>query len=204
MKYVDLSREFSESVPVYPGDSHPVVKELANVDRDGLQMFEVTSGMHVGTHMDAPLHFVSGGARISEIAIEKFFCRGVVIDARGLTIITDDVLRDVVIGKGDCVLVYSGWSTRFGKENYFTEYPTLSEAFATQVIEAGVSMVGVDMPSPDREPFLTHKVLLESGVLILENLVSVEKLLGIGEFQIVALPVKYATEAAPVRVVAMY
>jgi kynurenine formamidase len=154
--------------------------------------------------MDAPLHFVAGGTRISDISIERFFGNGIVIDARGAEIIDASFVDDVVLHAGAFVFVYSGWSEKFGTEAYFTHYPTLSEDFAQAMVDAQVGVVGMDMPSPDRDPYLTHKKLLQNEILIIENLVNLESLLEIEEFNVVALPVKYETEAAPVRVVAYY
>ena len=67
---------------------------------------------------------------------------------------------------------------------------------------AGVSAAGFDSPSPDTAPFATHKKLLGHGILIIENLVNLERLLGVGEFEVVALPVKFAADGGLARVVA--
>ncbi len=63
-------------------------------------------------------------------------------------------------------------------------------------------MVGFDSPSPDRTPFVIHKLLLGQEILILENLCNLEKLLGVTGFEVVALPAKFRSDSAPVRVVA--
>jgi kynurenine formamidase len=203
MNYIDLTRSFGAALPVYPGDPSPEITTVNTVEADGFTWCEVKSGMHVGTHMDAPLHFISGGKKMHEISIEKFFGRGIIIDARGKEKIDVELLDGLALHKGDVVLIMTGWASHFEEEKYFTDYPDITLAFAEMLVKTGVSIVGTDSASPDHETFETHKRLLGNNVLILENLVNLDQLLGVKEFSVVALPAKYETEAAPVRVVAM-
>jgi kynurenine formamidase len=69
-------------------------------------------------------------------------------------------------------------------------------------VKASVSAVGLDTPSPDREPFSIHRQLLGSGVLIIENLTKLEGLVGATPYEVIALPIKFQAEAAPARVIA--
>ncbi len=204
MHYLDLTRSFNDQLAVYPGDPQPAVKTVNTVEADGFTWCEVTTGMHVGTHLDAPLHFISNGKRMHEMPVEKFFGRGIALDARERKMIDVDLLDGVALQAGDIVLVCTGWSSRFSEEAYFTDYPDMTVAFAQRLIDAGVSLVGSDSASPDHDPFETHKALLGAEVLIIENLVNLEKLLDAGPFTVIALPAKYETEAAPVRVVAQF
>src|SRR4051812_50057246 len=61
MNVLDLSQDFSVHTPAfasYDGPSIKWVKRLA-FDKAGGQ--EITTTLHVGTHLDAPAHFYSGG-----------------------------------------------------------------------------------------------------------------------------------------------
>ena len=69
------------------------------------------------------------------------------------------------------------------------------------MVELGVHAVGMDTLGPDEPPFPTHKILLGNGILIIENLTNLDKLIG-KQFDVIALPVKLATDAASVRVIA--
>ena len=82
MKYIDLTHTFTASMPTYPGDPIPELKQIADFHNQGYTDWQVTTGMHVGTHIDAPLHMIPGGKRLSEMPIETFFGRGCLIDAR--------------------------------------------------------------------------------------------------------------------------
>ncbi len=60
----------------------------------------------------------------------------------------------------------------------------------------------MDILGPDQPPFLTHKTLLENEILIIENLTNLDQLVGVKNFEVIALPAKFNADAAPIRVVA--
>ncbi len=202
MKYIDLTHTFKKEMPVYPGDPAPEILQVASIDKYGYNDFQIKTGMHVGTHMDAPLHMIVGGKRLSEYSADNFFGEGHLIDARGKTSVDVDLLEGRKISKGDIVLIMTGFYKKFGGSDYYEKYPEITEGFASKLIESGVKIVGIDTPSPDRPPFKIHRMLLKNEVLIIENLTNLEELLKYMQFSVVALPAKFDTEAAPVRVIA--
>lgn len=202
MKLIDLTHAFTDDMPVYPGDTKPIIRRTHEVSTDGYNDHDITTGMHVGTHMDAPLHFVDGGKTMDQISPEKFFGEGVLIDARGKTEIDSDLLKDITLTENSIVLILTGFDKKFRAEIYYKNYPVLTLAFAEKIIKAKVKAVGTDTPTPDKPPFPIHKMLLPNEILIIENLTNLEQLLGVNNFEIIALPVKLSTEAAPVRVMA--
>jgi kynurenine formamidase len=203
MHLIDLTHTFGQGMPVHPGDPPARLEQTAQLGRDGYNMYCLCSGLHVGTHMDAPLHMIAGGKFICDVPAERFFGRGRLIDARGRAAITPDLLRDAKLGAGDIVLVLTGWCRRFKDNTYCADYPELTPEFAHQLVRLRPTIVGLDTPSPDRPPFEVHKILLSAGVPIIENLTNLEALLGIDAFDVVALPAKLQADAAPVRVIAM-
>lgn len=200
MAYIDLTHAFTESMPVYPGDSLPELHQI--IEAGHITHCELKTGMHVGTHMDAPLHMIAGGKYLSDYPLEKFFGRGVLIDARGQTLAGADLLSNAAIRPGDIVLVCFGWSKKFRDPKYYQNYPELTLDFAQKLIDLDASIIGVDTPSPDTPPFDVHKMLLAKDVLLIENLNNLEALIGHPNFEVIALPIKLKTEAAPCRVVA--
>jgi kynurenine formamidase len=202
MKFIDLTHTFSSNMPVYPGDPRPELQKIADLETHGYNDHQIKTAMHVGTHIDAPLHMVKNGKLLSEFPVEQFFSTGCLVDARNKPIISAELLQDLIIERGDMVLVLTGFSKYFGQDSYYEKYPEMSEDFARKLIDLGVTMVGFDMPSPDRPPFAIHKLLLGKEILIIENLTNLEALVGYKILEIVALPAKFETDAAPARVVA--
>lgn len=202
--YVDLTHTFTNDMPVFPGDPGAVLVKTSDVTKDGITHFDVKTGMHVGTHMDAPSHMVVGGKFLHEYPVKKFFGRGVIIDARGKSSAGPELLSDVQIQAGDIVLVCFGWSSEFNSEQYYLNYPVITPALAKKLVELGVSVIGMDSPSPDKAPYEVHKIFLPSDVLIIENLTNLEQLIGKTNFEVIALPTKFEAEAAHCRVVAKF
>ncbi|MFH1781803.1 MAG: cyclase family protein [Patescibacteria group bacterium] len=199
MKYIDLTHNFKYNMPVYPGDPIPEINQVAFIEKDGYNGFQIKTGMHVGTHMDAPLHMLQNGKRLSDYSPDHFFGKGHLIEASDINV---ELLKNKNISRGDVVFLMTGFYKKFGTDEYYENYPEISEAFAKKIIELGVKIIGMDTPSPDRAPFAIHKLLLENDVLIIENLTNLESLLEHAQFDVVALPAKFETEAAPVRVIA--
>lgn len=202
MQYIDLTHTFKADMPVYPGDPLPILTQSAEISAAGYNEFHISTGMHVGTHMDSPLHMLENGKKLSEYPAEKFFGKGHLIDARNQKEINADLLAGKLIEAGDIVLMMTGFDKKFGSESYYNDYPEIAESFAQKLVTLGVKIVGMDTPSPDRAPFNIHKILLGNDILIIENLTNLEALLSHEEFDIIALPAKFEAEAAPVRVVA--
>lgn len=201
MKIIDLTHTFTETTPVFPGDSLPMLTE--NIDRENnIVHFHVESGMHVGTHMDGPLHIIPGGRKLSEISVERFVANGRLIDARGSGGIGIEFLEGKKIAEGDCVLIYTGFDQKFRDPSFYTDYPDLTEDFARALVDLKVKFVGMDTPSPDKAPYTIHRILLKEEIMIIEAMNNLGALLDVQEFEVVALPTKFDAEAAPVRVVA--
>lgn len=200
--YIDLTHTFTGHMPVFPGDPEPELVKIADIGKDGFVDHQIKTAMHIGTHMDAPGHILSGGKFLHEYPAEKFFGRGVFIDARGKSSAGMDLLASADIKKGDIVLVCFGWSSEFGQDEYYQNYPEINKEFAQKCGELGVSIIGMDTSSPDRAPYEVHKILFKHDILIIENLTNLESLIGKKNFEIITLPAKFQAEAAPCRVVA--
>ncbi len=62
----------------------------------------------------------------------------------------------------------------------------------------------MDTPSPDKDPYTVHRILLKEEILIIESLKNLSELLDVKKFEITALPAKFEADSAPVRVIARY
>lgn len=204
MRIIDLTHPSGHKMPVYPGDPEPSLEQVAFIEKDTYNDHRLTTVMHVGTHMDAPLHMIPGGKKMAEISPDKFIGDGVVIDVRGKNKIDVDVLAGKNIVEDSILLLYTGLAKDFQTEEYFTVWRELTEDFARKMVELKVKIVGMDMAGPDiGDPWVTHKILLGEEILIIENLANLDQLLKVDQFQIIALPPKLEADAAPVRVIAI-
>ncbi|MDF2700079.1 MAG: hypothetical protein K0Q49_1635 [Haloplasmataceae bacterium] len=201
MKFVDLTHTIINNISVYPGDDTVKLSNTKSYFKEGYNNSNLEISMHVGTHIDGPMHLTSSKMLINEIEISRFIGRGYLIDARGEKKITlkDDYFK---IQTDDIVLIYANFDKIFGTIEYYENHPILSDEFTKFLIERKVKMLGLDFPSPDNYPFLIHRQLLENNILIIENLTNLESLLE-NNFDIYALPLKISADSAPARVVAI-
>jgi kynurenine formamidase len=201
MHIIDLTHLFTSKMPVYPGDPLATLEQIAWLEKDGLSDFSLTTGMHVGTHMDGPMHMIPGGKKLSEFPVSHFFGHGKIVDAFGQNPIDSQLLSSCQLKQGDIVLVKTGFSEFYGQKKYFEEYPDITEDFAQKLIDARVKILGLDSPSPDRKPFAIHKMLLSRDILIIENLTNLDNIL-MENFIVTALPLNLDSDSAPARVIA--
>ncbi len=202
MKIIDLTHTFTSNMPVFPGDPKSALEQIAYIEKDSYNDHKLTTTMHVGTHMDAPLHMIAGGKSIDEIPLERFIGQGILIDARGKKL-DEKLLENVSIPKGSVFLLYTGFGDKFETEAYFKNSPVLSESLAKKLVGLKVKMVGMDIPGPDLDvPWPVHKIILGAQIPMLENLTNLDQLLGVGNFEVIALPFKLKANGAPVRVIA--
>lgn len=199
MPLVDLSVTINESTPVYPGDPKTKIEPRALLDKDGYEDHYVCVGTHVGTHVDAPSHMVSGGQTLNLIPPGRFTGRGIYIPVgRKFNL---EKVKKANLRKGDIVLFHTGMSGVYHKPDYYNNYPAISEEIAKFLVGKKVKMVGVDMCSVDHEPFPVHKILLKKGILIIENLTNLKALKN-KKFKVYAFPLKLVLDGSPTRVIA--
>ncbi len=187
-KYIDLSYEIEHQMAVYPGDDELKLYRHRFLNRDYYNDTKLETGMHVGTHIDAPSHLLNKDRFICDYPVEKFIGNGCLLDVRNEEIIK---LKDEYLDKvqeGDIVLLYTGYDEFFGTDKYFENHQIVDEKLAQFFVDRGVKLIGIDMPSPDQYPFKVHHKLLENDILIIENLRNLKKLEGVKRFEVMAFP----------------
>ncbi len=211
MHAVDLSHTISEDIPVYPGTLPPKIERANTHEKDGFLEHRLTFYSHTGTHMDAPLHMLPGAPSLSDYEVRQFVGPAMVIDAATLApgqTLGVEALQPLLpqLAKAEFWLFRFGWSQYWGQPVYFENYPCISPEVAGFAAQSGIKGLGVDTIGVDGiadTEFPIHHILLEKGVLILENLTHLEKLPK-GLFTLAALPLKTQNaDGAPLRAVAL-
>lgn len=180
-RWVDLSQPFDADAP-HGSHPPPEFEELRAVEEDGVNVQWYGASTHVGTHVDAPRHFVPGGDTIDDLSPDRFAGDGVVLDAArdepGPIDAEALAAADGEVRAGDVVLVRTGWGQRYGDDGY-ERYPWLTADAAEWLLERDPELLGVDTRSPDRpramrpdgwDEYPVHRTLLPEGVLIAEHL----------------------------------
>jgi len=196
--FVDLTMPLTAQTPVYPGDPAVEIGVSADFATSGYLGHVLRIGTHVGTHIDAPSHMIDGAPGLDSYDLDRFIGNGRLIDIptgpADLTAVQPD----------DIVLLKTGFSDRVSQPGYYDLVPGIDVETARRLVDLGVKAVGIDAGSIDAEPFAIHTALLAGGVPIIENLIGLEQLADVASFRVIALPLRFALEASPARVVAAY
>ena len=208
MKLIDLSHTIIPDMPQWPSDKQALkIPRRSLHGPDSHMSSSLEFGCHVGTHIDAPLHFLEGAAGVDQMPLDRFIGQGVVIragDGDSVAALGPEVCRDVDLDAADFVLFDTGWDRHWGTERYYREWSYLSPDLAELLASSGLKGVGLDTPSLD--PFdgqKAHDICAPAGLINLENLANLGALPA-RDFTLLALPLKLKdTEASPVRAMAM-
>jgi arylformamidase len=198
----DISLPLTSDTPRYPGKLAPqreVLSEIASGDR--VNSGRLLLDCHVGTHVDAPAHFVAGGETIEAVSLERLCGPCVVVEVTGRREILPDDLAAVPRGVRVLFKTLGSALLRAGLDDP-RQLPYLHTSAAGRLVELGCPLVGIDAYSVDDfgGDELCHLILLPAGVLILEcvDLSDVPA----GMYSLWVLPLKFpGAEASPVRAV---
>lgn len=213
-RLVDLSLPLNERTPVWPGE-RAVGFRLETIDtleKDGMLAGKFSMPEHMGTHIDAPNHFVAGQPGVEAIRAAQLFGPGVRIDmsvkaeqdADAMLTVADLErweLRHGAIPKGAIVLLQTGWGrhveniARYQNRDatgklHFPGYS--AEAAEWLVRERDIRGLGIDTMSVDRglsAKFEVHHVILKAGRYALENVTRLEDLPP-RDFGVIVAPIK--------------
>lgn len=197
----------SASTPTWPASpGFSSRSHLALADGDVANATELRLDAHCGTHVDAPRHFVAGGATIDEVGLAELVGRAWVADVTGHRAIDADVLEACDIPAGTRrLLLATDNASRPGMDRapFQEDYVALTPAAAAWIVRRPeIRLVGIDYLSIQRyaDPPDVHEILLGAGVLVLEGL----DLRGAtpGPWTLMCLPLRVTgVEAAPARAV---
>jgi len=200
MKIYDISMEIHEDMTVYKNKQEKRPHHTITVQQGDVTESRICMDMHTGAHVDAPLHMIREGDTVENIDLKKVITKCKVFDFTHLSDkITKENLKDKQIEEGDFII----FKTRNSfKEDFDFKFVYLEKSAAEFLKEKGVIGVGIDALGIERDQpgHETHKILLGSGIVILEGLrlKDVEE----GEYFLFAAPLKIKkAEAAPTRAV---
>jgi kynurenine formamidase len=199
---VDVSHVVEHGMVTYQGLPAPLVCDFLSREQSRphyapgteFQIGKIEMVANTGTYLDSPFHRYAKGKDLSQLPLERLAnLEGVVIPA--------DPSKGRAIGRsafqghdfrGKAVLVRTGWDAHWRTDQYFEGHPFLTKDAAEYLLEAGVTLVGIDSLNIDDTAELSrpvHSLLLAAEVPIVEHLRGLGELPGEG-FRFFAVPVK--------------
>ena len=207
MRTYDITLTISPDLVVWPDDPPVELSRISSIaDGDQANVTRIQMGVHTGTHIDAPCHFIDGADSVETIPIDLLTGRAYVLHVDAdIDLITRDLVENSSIPPRTTRVLFrtrnsDHWTrphTRFDEQ-----FVSVDPEAAAYLIQRGVKLVGVDYLSvaPFKDGAPTHQTLLEAGVVIVEglNLSEVDQ----GRYTLYCLPLKIAgADGAPARAI---
>ena len=205
----DITVEVSENMPVWEGDPGVKVRQVLAMKNGGsYNLTRLDLGVHNGSHVDAPLHFLENGKSIDQFPLSTMVGPAQVVEIDGhIDLITADVLKTAGIHLETKRLLFKTRNSKYWKmqiQEFQEDFCGVTTDGAQYLATLGLKLVGIDYlsisPISDLEE--PHRILMRKDVIILEtvNLADVAP----GFYDLYCLPLKLiGCEGAPARVILM-
>lgn len=170
LQMVELSHEWGFDVPSMPGQDDVQMFRGVKHGQHGVLAYRISTVLHTGTHMNAPLHLIQGGADLAAIPADRFFGNGVIlsIPKKRWELVTAEDLEKATpkVQSGDIVVIVTGWHHKYSDSlEYWGESPGLSKDGAEWLVKMNAKMVGMDTAQIDH-PLATSFGLHRGGPLM--------------------------------------
>jgi arylformamidase len=203
--WTDISIPLQPGIPIFEGDpSFHLERAFSIAGGAACNVSRVDMGVHSGTHLDAPLHFIDGAPGSDGIPLAAGMGPAWVVDALALAgaAISATDLASLDIPAGETRLLFKTRNSALWSEPGFqASFIGLDESAAKELVSRGVRFVGIDYLSigPFGNAVETHRALLGAGIAILEgaDLRRVDP----GPIELLCLPIRLiGSDGVPARV----
>lgn len=201
-RWIDVSQPLTNDIAVWPGDTpFSFHLSLTKAETNSVNIGQLSTSTHTGTHVDAPFHFAEDGKKIHELDLQTFIGDARLIDVTGVPKVGVEELKSHDLLGVKRVILRTRSTYDF--KQFPDQYTVLDENVGPYLKERGIILIGIDAPSVDAVDSKTldaHHSLHQNGITILENLVLRD--LTPGDYDLIALPLKIQDgDASPVRAV---
>ena len=209
MRIFDVSVPLSATTPTYPGDPGIEIKQWLGLAKgDAANVSLINFGLHSGTHVDAPAHFIEGGAKVDSLPVESLVGEAEVVEVADHIGVIDEAFVAANCISGSQRILFKTRNSAFWddtRQGFREDYVSIDPAAAHWLVESGIKLVGIDYLSVEKfksDSFQTHLAFLSRGVVIIEGLDL--RAVPSGRYELICLPLKVAGgsgDGAPARVI---
>ena len=187
MSYIDLSHKLKNKIDIYPGDPKFNIIEISKKE-DSYSLSKINGGLHTGTHIDAPYHYIHNGKKVSDLEINNLIGKASILKTNNENnknngnneIINKSIkIKDIKLKNPleKIAILNTGWYNHWEKDSYFNESHYISKELAKFLIENEILGIAIDTPSVDKvDQSHIHKLFLKNNIWIVENLTNMDKL----------------------------
>ena len=215
MKIVDLSVPIGEMTLSPPSVNLKFTMTSYHRGPGFWQASKIEMLLHTGSHVDFSKHTVEDGETAIDVGLDRVCGDAVVVDLSHVDanheISVDDMEQHAQhVREGDIVLVRTDWTEKHWGDfpTYYMESPFCAAAAAQWLVDRGTRAIGFDcfseycarLPDFTSEEFIIHKVILENGRILMQQMTNLSALPLGQRFQFYAPFIKIAgAEGSPVR-----
>ena len=204
--FIDISVLLKKDMPCWPGSiGFGLTQNMSMEAGDIANATSIQCDTHIGTHVDAPKHFISDGFTVEKLSLNTLVGPAFIGHVLDRDFISENDLSSLNRPPEVKRLLLRTRNSELWEQDlkgFRTDYVALTAGAAQWVVDNGIELIGLDYLSIQlfEDGPLTHQILLQAEVLILEglNLSQVEE----GVFDLICLPLKISgAEGAPARAI---
>jgi arylformamidase len=204
MSWQDISVGLRNGIVNWPEDWPYELTRVADMRANGTEfnLSAISMSVHIGTHMDSPLHFLEDAASIETMPLDATLgpCR--VIEIHDERLITIEELKPHAPQPGERILFKTRNSARqWTTDTFLEDFVHIPAPTAQYLADCRIRTVGIDALSVggfNTDGGECHRILLRAGIWIIEwlDLRNVAP----GPYELACLPLKLiGAEGAPAR-----
>ena len=201
-RLIDVSHTVEDGMITYKGLPAPIICDYLSREESRkryaegteFQIGKIEMVANTGTYIDSPFHRYAHGKDLSELTLESMADLDCVVvratKRRDRPI--DQLPIELASLRGKALLFHTGWDAHWRTDQYFERHPYLTGDLAEHLVDAGVTLVGIDsfnIDSTDDGTRPVHSALLGAGIPIVEHLCGLAALPDRGA-RFFAVPVK--------------
>jgi len=208
MTIFDITVALEDGIPIWPGNP-PFELVRVNKLEEGASsnVSKLSLGVHTGTHVDAPIHFLQGGTGVDQLPLELLTGKATVhwldLPQGNITATALEAASPKINSGAERVLLKTRNSELWRSPHPFqSDFAGITADGAQWIVDHKIKLIGVDYlsvgPKGGGKP--THEILLKAGVVIVEGLNL--RQVNAGEYEFFCLPLKLKDcDGAPARAI---
>ncbi len=209
MPIYDITVPLTNEMPTYPGDPGVQITDWYSLAQgDAANVTRLNIGVHTGTHVDAPAHFIKGALPVESLPLDVLIGSAQVVEIPETKLSIDKEFVATHCDSGVTRVLFKTRNSNFWSDQsvgFREDFTYLELTAAEYLVDQGVRLVGTDYLSIEQfgqKDHPTHLTLLSKGVVIVEglNLSAVPA----GKYELICLPMRIRSglgDGAPARAI---
>ena len=206
MPLIDLSHPLIHGQPTFAWDPKLSIIPHGTTKTLRYNISHISMSSHQGTHLDAIYHFLDDGKTLDQMPLDWFYGPVRVLripkEAGEELLVEDFTPYEEHLVPGAKVIYETGWHRHFEMEDFYTAFPSLTQEAGRYLASRGIRMLGMDTPTPSRDWYEIHHILLGAEIVVVESLAHLDRVPD--TFTFIGFPLNFkGRDGSPIRAVGL-